>query len=117
MAKIIQLKIMEDNVSSSLEDRPLKRALGDVNKCVFGCFMVQLMPIPLLHKAMVLSKYNFYLPRDSRVCIEHLDTDDWRAVVDSSTLTDFNEVHAADIVKIYKSVLVLLEVTASSALH
>lgn len=102
--------------------RPLKRLVGEnENRCIFGgCTSTDLLLPSNLHKAMLLCRFNFYLPPDTKLCRAHIDAgpEDWAIVVDGdNTREDFNEIHSQDILNILKSVLLNVHLTIWSALE
>ncbi|XP_048006537.1 gustatory receptor for sugar taste 64a-like [Leguminivora glycinivorella] len=96
----------------------LRRAIVDPNRCVFNdCMNRNLSDILDMTKAKILVEHNFYLPPTSRMCLQHLEEENWEDLTSSlnNTISDFTlELKAAETTQLMGS-LSAPRVTASRA--
>ncbi|XP_035452082.2 uncharacterized protein LOC118277412 [Spodoptera frugiperda] len=85
-----------------------KRAANTSRHCVFdGCITEeQLHVIPAFIKKMLIIKYNFYIPRYTKVCDLHLNMNVWHLLLENNNMySSFTADQIEDIISIAKSEL------------
>lgn len=81
-----------------------KRAANTSRRCVFqNCNDSSWFLIPDFIKAMLIKEHNFYLPRSSRVCRQHLFANTWHELPNAAVQTSSFSVHQIeDLIELLK---------------
>lgn len=89
---------------SSVQSSRYRRVPCTSSRClIFGCQNTTRRRLPSSLRANVLCKYNIYIPKDSRVCQEHLISFDWEQLQEAPNLcTDFSGAYLDDIIDVLK---------------